>query len=429
MYDAFGNRTRIVSPPVALGYQGQYQGAVVVEAGARSYAPQIGQFLQGDTWTGDPTNPITLNRYTYANADPINTWDPSGYGWLGDAWDATGGKVVSAADDAWDAGYDYATERARSARQKADRAKKALSDFYDDIQEAADAAIEDVGDQWTQTTNWVDDRAESFQASVDDFRTGLREVREWASEHKTDLLAGAAGLLVGAACTGLTGGAGVVGCAALAGAVTGGLTGYANNCTSGQSTSDCLIGIGTGAVIGGAIGGATAGLGKFAVNTRLGQTITNRTRPTSIADDLASTSRTATRAGGGAVDDVATSSKPWLRGSSGNAGRVPDSVRTALEGQTFSSREAFRSSFWQAAADDPALAGQFSRSNVSLMSSGRAPIAPSSQHFAGRMRYELHHITPVSRGGGAYDLDNIIVATPRYHHEVLSPSYHYGGGG
>jgi hypothetical protein len=39
-----------------------------------------------------------------------------------------------------------------------------------------------------------------------------------------------------------------------------------------------------------------------------------------------------------------------------------------MEGQTFSSREAFRSSFWQAAADDPALAGQFSRSNVSLMS-------------------------------------------------------------
>jgi hypothetical protein len=136
----------------------------------------------------------------------------------------------------------------------------------------------------------------------------------------------------------------------------------------------------------------------------------------------------ATRAGA-AVDDVATSTKPWLRGSSGNAGRVPESVRSALEGQTFTSREAFRSSFWQAAADDPALAGQFSRSNVSLMRSGRAPVAPSSQHFGGRIRYELHHITPVSRGGGAYDLDNIIVATPRYHHEVLSPSYHYGGGG
>lgn len=120
---------------------------------------------------------------------------------------------------------------------------------------------------------------------------------------------------------------------------------------------------------------------------------------------------------------------PFLRGTAGNAGRVPASVRSALDGQTFSSREAFRRAFWRAAGDDPAIASQFSRSNQTLMRNGRAPIAPSSQHFGGRTRYELHHITPVSRGGAVYDLDNIVVVTPRYHRDVLSGSYHYGGGG
>jgi hypothetical protein len=129
------------------------------------------------------------------------------------------------------------------------------------------------------------------------------------------------------------------------------------------------------------------------------------------------------------LDLVAPSASPWLRGTAGNAGRVPGSVRAALDGQTFSSRADFRAAFWRAAGDDPALASQFSQSNVTLMQSGRAPIAPSSQHFGGRTRYELHHVTPVSRGGAEFDLNNIVVVTPRYHQDVLSTSYHYGGGG
>ena len=54
---------------------------------------------------------------------------------------------------------------------------------------------------------------------------------------------------------------------------------------------------------------------------------------------------------------------------------------------------------------------------------------PRTQCFAGRKRYELHHVHPRSRGGAAYDLDNIVIVTPRHHAEVLGKSYHYGGGG
>ena len=46
------------------------------------------------------------------------------------------------------------------------------------------------------------------------------------------------------------------------------------------------------------------------------------------------------------------SASPWLRGTAGNAGRVPDSVRVALDGHSFSSRADFRAAFWRAAGDE-----------------------------------------------------------------------------
>lgn len=46
---------------------------------ARWYFPQIGRFLQRDKYVGNPFEPSSLNRYVYAEGDPINKIDPSGY--------------------------------------------------------------------------------------------------------------------------------------------------------------------------------------------------------------------------------------------------------------------------------------------------------------------------------------------------------------
>ena len=45
---------------------------------ARYYDPGVGRFAQQDTWMGNNSDPITLHKYLYANADPANNIDPSG---------------------------------------------------------------------------------------------------------------------------------------------------------------------------------------------------------------------------------------------------------------------------------------------------------------------------------------------------------------
>ena len=63
---------------------------------ARYYSPQIGNFITEDTYAGDTTNPLTLNRYTYTSNNPVNRIDPSGHSWLGDAAKAIGNGIKKA---------------------------------------------------------------------------------------------------------------------------------------------------------------------------------------------------------------------------------------------------------------------------------------------------------------------------------------------
>jgi len=45
---------------------------------ARYYNQGIGRFTQMDTFQGAASDPITLHKYLYASADPVNNIDPSG---------------------------------------------------------------------------------------------------------------------------------------------------------------------------------------------------------------------------------------------------------------------------------------------------------------------------------------------------------------
>ena len=46
---------------------------------SRYYDTSVGRFNKPDTYLGDITNPQSLNRYAYAENNPVNYVDPSGH--------------------------------------------------------------------------------------------------------------------------------------------------------------------------------------------------------------------------------------------------------------------------------------------------------------------------------------------------------------
>lgn len=118
-------------------------------------------------------------------------------------------------------------------------------------------------------------------------------------------------------------------------------------------------------------------------------------------------------------------SEYFLRGTHSNAGWVPLEIAQSLEGQSFATFNELRESFWRTVSTSK-YAKQFGSATLARMEVGNAPIADASQHLLKRMSYELHHVTPINRGGDVYDLSNLMVTTPRFHKEVLKRDYHYG---
>ncbi|MEA2561003.1 MAG: mucin9 [Acidobacteriota bacterium] len=81
-YDAWGVRTQVQgSTANPFGYRGQWtDGTTGLQyLRARHFSPGTGRFLTRDVAAFRLNDPIDLNRYTYAGADPINAYDPTGF--------------------------------------------------------------------------------------------------------------------------------------------------------------------------------------------------------------------------------------------------------------------------------------------------------------------------------------------------------------
>jgi RHS repeat-associated protein len=82
-YDAFGNvqssQGSTVNP---YRYTGQQFDSLtgLYSLRARYYDPANGRFTSRDTAALDVSNPVELNRYSYAQENPVNLIDPSGHG-------------------------------------------------------------------------------------------------------------------------------------------------------------------------------------------------------------------------------------------------------------------------------------------------------------------------------------------------------------
>ena len=83
-YDAFGNeKNPDVNDTNVFRYCGEYfdkeTGTIYLRA--RYYDPEMGRFINEDSYEGQVTDPLSLNLYTYCGNDPINNVDPSGNSW------------------------------------------------------------------------------------------------------------------------------------------------------------------------------------------------------------------------------------------------------------------------------------------------------------------------------------------------------------
>ncbi|MHB9033815.1 MAG: RHS repeat-associated core domain-containing protein [Anaerolineae bacterium] len=79
LYDPYG-ATRYGGAGVAYQYTGQRNESSldIYYYGARWYDPSIGRFMQADTIVPNPSNPQSLNRYSYVLNNPLKYTDPTG---------------------------------------------------------------------------------------------------------------------------------------------------------------------------------------------------------------------------------------------------------------------------------------------------------------------------------------------------------------
>jgi RHS repeat-associated protein len=86
-YDAYGKTIGTQLPPSTVPSPWRFQGRILestagsatYDFAARAYVPDLGTFTSLDSVSGGVMNPLSLNRYLYANANPETLVDPDGH--------------------------------------------------------------------------------------------------------------------------------------------------------------------------------------------------------------------------------------------------------------------------------------------------------------------------------------------------------------
>jgi len=61
-----------------FGFTGELQAGGLVHLRARDYDPVVGRFVTRDSWEGDTSRPLSLNKWMYVEGNPITRNDPTG---------------------------------------------------------------------------------------------------------------------------------------------------------------------------------------------------------------------------------------------------------------------------------------------------------------------------------------------------------------
>ncbi len=262
-YGPFGHPTTVGSPITPLGFQGQLTDATtgLTDTGVRSYDPDMGMFLQADTYRGDPQSPQSLNRYGFGHGDPVNMVDPTGYWpeWADNAVRFVNQHVVQPARQ-------FVNDRiVQPVRQAIDKTVAWVQDKAETVKTTVTSKVNSVKQKVASGYETVKRGANSVKERASKVYDGAKEKVEqasrWVGEHKDMIVTGIVVFAVVAGCTAASVGTGTVLCLALGGAVGGALGGFQAHCRDGQQASECAMGVVGGAAIGFLAGAAGGGFG------------------------------------------------------------------------------------------------------------------------------------------------------------------------
>ncbi|WP_430691618.1 S-type pyocin domain-containing protein [Pseudomonas syringae] len=113
---------------------------------------------------------------------------------------------------------------------------------------------------------------------------------------------------------------------------------------------------------------------------------------------------------GEAVNGVWLGDKTRAEGAS-----IPAHIADQLRGRRFGNFDSLRKATWIAVANDPELVKQFTQHNLEIMRDGGAPYPRLVDQAGGRTKFEIHHKKHIANGGAVYDIDNLVIMTPRQH--------------
>jgi hypothetical protein len=106
----------------------------------------------------------------------------------------------------------------------------------------------------------------------------------------------------------------------------------------------------------------------------------------------------------------------WLHGGIGREGApIPSQIADKLRGRNFSNFDRMREALWKEVSNDPELSKQLGKLNLKEVANGNAPFAPDMEQSGKRVKYELHHREYIKDGGAVYDIENLIILSPKHH--------------
>ncbi|CDE18072.1 rHS repeat-associated core domain protein [Eubacterium sp. CAG:841] len=186
-YDTYGKLlSRTGTSKAIFGYNGR-DGVVTDDNGliymrARYYSPDMKRFINADVIAGAISNAITLNRFAYANGNPVSFVDPFGLWSLKDAWNSftnwVDEKIVDPVVETYHKVKDAVVDTYNTA-------KNAVVDTYNNVKDWAVDTYNDAKDAVVETYNEIKDWAVDTYNDVKERAVDTyNDIKEWVEDTK-----------------------------------------------------------------------------------------------------------------------------------------------------------------------------------------------------------------------------------------------------